>query len=366
MVFKTKPFRQSVFLSPEPASAARSEILLGAISLLDWLSKASCSRCWISGNTIYFSPGGVLSLDLTPYMKSNVMLLTIAGDPTNPVDVWLTNFEGVRIVGGKIVILPDTDQHFIRRYSTWFVYPLVASDRPTLFMRALQGSTLSLRTIMLTPIVPGFDYSPFILLNYPSNDRIPLDMRIMPGDSYVINFGWNSADDNPATLTYNELVPWGPYHNVAQFTTSSTSAMMSHIYRVRRNNVMPIWSLSSNAVLKQVTVHAYYANKPSPRTRGVVASYSTTSTSAVQYTPLSLTGMHAKIRKIAVSASSNAWWQVNIDGYNNVGSAIGITSFDFNPPEEAYRVDLYLASADGANATATIAIIYDLVPGMLL
>ena len=35
---------------------------------------------------------------------------------------------------------------------------------------------------------------------------------------------------------------------------------------------------------------------------------------------------------------------------------------DFNPPPRTSKVDLYLASADGTSATATIIIIYDEYP----
>ena len=198
------------------------------------------------------------------------------------------------------------------------------------------------------------------ILPYPrlvSSDISMWRLPIQP-TQYAVYFFWSSADGATATVTYRENGV-----DIASLSTTSTSTVVSSASRVWRRDIASSFSASSNAVVKVFYVD-FFVWPPALPVRALQASYSTTSTSYVQHTPLSLAATHARIRRIVVAASPNARWYVNI-GSTVLRSEWGINSLDFNPPVEATRVDFFLASADGANATASFVIIYDEVPARL-
>ena len=368
MVFKSKPSRQSVFLSSEPDSVARAELQRDVVDLLPRLaSLARCKNCRVVGDTIYFGENGMLELDVTPLLPQRNSILSLVVDTVRaPVGLAVdytvvlarSPFEGseyVTLFQGKLAVLDPSD--VASRYTSRLQIPVVGG---AVLRLSASRAALPLKYLLMSAIRTGINY--VILIPYPNTItggvlsmwRLPIQPQ-----HYVVYFFWNSADGNTATVRYSERGV-----EVATFSTTSRTTIISSIGRVWRRDTSISYSASSNAVVK--AFHIDFLVWPlTPPVKALQASYSTTSTSYVQYTPLSLSATYARIRRIVVTSSANARWYVNVGGNKVLDSAWGITSLDFNPPVEATRVDLYLASADGANATASIIIIYDEVPARL-
>ena len=361
MVFRSRPYRQSPFLSGESASVARAEFQQNAVDLIPRLSSvAKCVNCRIVGDTVYFGENGVFELDVTPLLPSLRSILSLVIDRSRAPVGLSVDYEVVNratntpLFQGRLVVLDQSDsawQHALR---------LIAPVAGGLALR-LSASNVALPLMFLRISAVSNTNFAFIL-PYPhrvSGDILTMWRLPVQPARYAVSIFWNSLDGNTATLTYREHGV-----DVATFSTASTSTIISSVGRVWRRDVLASYSASSNAVIKLFYID-FFVWPLAPPVRALQASYSTTSTSYVQNTPLSLSTTYARIRRIVVTASSNAKWYVNIGGNKVLDSAWGITSIDLNPPVEATRVDLFLASADGANATASIIIIYDEVPGRL-
>jgi len=360
MVFRSRPYRQSPFLSGESASVARAEFQQNAVDLIPRLaSVAKCTNCRVNSDMIYFGENGVFELDVTPLLPSSRSILSLVIDRSRAPMGLSVDYEiairstNMPLFRGRLVVLDQSDSAWSRALR------LAAPVTGDMVLR-LSASNVVLPLVFLRIFTVG--NSNFSLaLPYP---------RLVPGDiismwrlpiqpaRYAVSIFWNSLDGNTATLTYRENGV-----DVATFSTTSTSTVVNSVGRVWRD-VTQSYSASSNAVVKVLHIDLY-VSPPALPVRTLQSSYSTTSTSYVQYPVLNLTATHARIRKIVVSGSSNARWYVNVGGNTVLRSEWGVNSLDFNPSVETYRVDFFLASADGANATATIVIIYDEVPARL-
>jgi hypothetical protein len=358
MVFKSKPFRQSPFLSPEAGSVARAENLQGAMDLWPYLRKlATCSGCTINDDySIDFQAGGQLTLPLFLVMPSPVADLIVRIDTSKTPSGAALQYQVVEATGsvqyaGTLVSSSQYNVNILRIPVYGMVFPsfiLSASSAVRVYFQQFQmlNTTFSGNVAATLPYPTAVDGRTFT----------PWRQRKAP-PYYEVVFVWRSTNGNTASITYSENGT-----AVATLSTTSTSPITTYISRVwlRRNQVTFSYSASANAQIVRIVIYIYF-DVPLPfiYTKSVQAQYSTTSTSYVQYTPLSLTATTARIRKIVVLGSSNAKWYVNLDGNKVLDSSWSINSLDFNPPQDAKNVYLYLASADGANATASIIIIYD-------
>jgi hypothetical protein len=363
MVFKRRPYRQSAFLAhADPLSVARAELQQDSVELLPRLKYvASCIGCTIYDDRIEFDAGGVFTLVTGPYLPAERSILSILVDLSKmkvgdrvDYNIGLNNFVG------SIVVLPSSDPAYSASGNiivpvSNFTVQLSAPSRVTLWLRSFR--LLTLRTVtnfgftLPNPTTVISAVTTLFRLPYPPKNV-----------EYTVFYA--SADGASASVALSE-----DGVQIASLSTTSTSTVTSNVRRVWRRDTQFGFSKSANALLKgmYINFHNYDSGAGLYRiyTKSLQSSYSTTSTSYVQYTPLSLSTTYAKIRRIVVTASSNAKWYVNVDSNTVLNSAWGITSIDLNPPVEAYKVDLFLASADGANATASIIIIYDEVPARL-
>ena len=363
MVFKTRPFRQSVYLSPEAGSVAKSEYLQGAVDLWPYLRRlATCSGCIVNDDySIDFKAGGRLTLPLFLVMPSPVADLVIRIDTSKTPRSAALQYQVVEATGSVKyagTLVPDSQYNVnILRIPVYgMVFPsliLSASSAVRVYFQQFQMLNTTFAGNVATALpyptaVDGLTFTPWRQRKAPSY--------------YEVVFVWRSTDGNTASITYSENGI-----AVATLSTTSTSPVSNVISRVwlRRNQITFSYSASANAQIVIIFIFMFF-DVPLPfiYTKSVQASYSTASTSYVQYTPLSLSATTARIRKIVVLGSSNAKWYINVDNNKVLDSAWGITSLDFNPPQDAKKVDLYLASADGANATASIIIIYDELPNV--
>lgn len=363
MVFKTRPYRQSVFLSPEAGSVARSEFLQGAVDLWPYLKRlATCSGCTINDDySIDFQAGGQLTLPLFLVMPAPMADLAIRIDTSKTPSGTSLRYQVVETNGrvayaGTLVSDSQYNVNNLRVPVYGMVFPSLILSAPSavrVYFQQFQmlNTTLAGNVSAVLPYpttVDGLTFTPWRQRKAPPY--------------YEVVFIWRSTDGNTASITYSENGI-----TAATLSTTSTSPVTSYIARVwlRRQQIAFSYSASANAQIVRITVFMFF-DVPLPfiYTNSVQASYSTTSTSYVQYTPLSLSATTARIRKIVVSGSSNARWYVNLDGNKVLDSSWGINSLDFNPPQDVKKVDLFLASADGVNATASIIIIYDVLPNV--
>jgi len=360
MVFKSKPFRQSVFLSSESASAARAELQQDVVDLLPKLaSLARCTNCRVVGDTIYFGENGVLELDLASAIPHRNSILWLLIDSTRApvgltVDYSIVTTENITLFQGSLAVLDPSDQ--AARHALKLSVPVGG------FILRLSASNAAvpLRSLMVSSLRAPQNFA--VILPYPriiSGSLISMWRLPIQPQRYVVYFFWNSADGNTATVRYSE-----DSVEIATFSTTSTTTVISSIGRVWRCDISISYSASSNAVVKVFYVD-FFVWPPMLPVKALQASYSTSSTSYVQYTPLSLSTTYARIRRIVVTSSANARWYVNVGGNKVLDSAWGITSIDLNPPVETTGVDLYLASADGNAASIIIIITYDEVPARL-
>lgn len=122
MVFRSRPYRQSVFLSPEQSSVARAEFQQNVVDLLPKLaSLAKCTNCRIDGDTIYFNDNGLFELGLTPLLPSKNSILSLVVDRDRaPVGLSVryeialsqSPFDGssnVTLCQGSLVVLNPSD-----------------------------------------------------------------------------------------------------------------------------------------------------------------------------------------------------------------------------------------------------------------
>jgi hypothetical protein len=145
------------------------------------------------------------------------------------------------------------------------------------------------------------------------------------------------------------------------FTSSTTSttpiwAVGSWIFKARWATFS--WTLSANAELTLFYVDTSIGDL-NWVSKSISRSYSTTSTTATTADVLNLTITMARVRRVMISASSNATWRILLDGNVVLDSSWGVTSFDFNPPPEVKKVSVSYASTDGTTATVTVRVIYD-------
>lgn len=358
MVFKTKPFRQSTFLSSESASVARAELQQDVVNLLSkGASLAKCRNCRVDDNTIRFGESGVFELSFASLIPSRNALLLLIVD-TNAQVGTTVNYEvmreGVTAYSGRITVLDRSDlasTRSIRLFSPVNAATTLRLSASRVELPLAFFALLALRQV--TNYTLSFPFPSVVSGSVGGMWHLPqLPQR------YDVYFLWNSSDDNNATIEYRE-----DGITVATFSTTSRSTISSSISRLWRRDVWMSFR-SNNAVVKSLNID-FFAAPLQLRVNSISASYSTTSTSYVKYTPLNLSTVYARIRRIVVSASSNARWYVNVGGNTVLRSEWGISSIDLNPPVEATTVDLYLASADGTNATASIIIIYDEIPARL-
>jgi len=357
MVFRSRPYRQSAFSSADPFLDARAVVHQNVILLWPYLKRlARCYRCEIYDDHIYFHAGGRLTLPLAPFMPANIAELLTGLDAgktprSTALQYQILGWEGgVRFAG---TLAPNI----------WGVLriPLYVVDHAYLTLSSESEAVAYFNAFWITRIFNGIMH---VILSAPTTyQRHILQpwFHRMPPKRYGIGIFWRSADGNPATLTYteNDIA-------VTTFSTTSTSVVWNGVVRMWTKDINIGYSASPNAVVHAIeaVIHFYEPLSSMCKTTSVQSSYSTTSTTYVRNTPLSLTSMTARVRKIVVAASPNARWYVTIDGNKVLDSSWGLTSIDLDPPSDAARVDLWLASADGANATATIAIIYDHCPGL--
>jgi hypothetical protein len=171
----------------------------------------------------------------------------------------------------------------------------------------------------------------------------------------IIYLVYRSTDGAVATATLTE-------NGITLFTSSTTSTTqtVAGAGRFFKYAILASysWTLSANAELL-----AFYVDKavfePNWASKSISQSYSTTSTTTTTTDVLNLTTTMARVRRVMVSASSNATWRILLDGNVVLDSSWGVTSLDFNPPPEVKRVSVSYASADGTTATVTVRVIYD-------
>ena len=364
MVFRSKPYRRSVFLSPEAESVAKNALLQGALDLWPYLQKAAtCSGCTINDDySIDFQAGGWLTFLLYNVLPGPVSDLFVSMDTSKTpsgVSLRYRVVDGFGFVPYAGTLVPN------------------AQLRANLLRVPVYGLPPPVRLVLTAPSAAKVYFNFFHMLNTSLGGNMAVLLpypTIVDGASfnawrqrkapvyYRVSFWWRSIDGNTASITYRENDV-----TVATLSTTSTSFITSVIGRawLRLHDIHFGYSASANAEIARFAIHMYFDTPPPPLpTKSVEASYSTTSTSYVQRTPLNLSATTARVRKIVVLGSSNARWYVNIDGNKVLDSTWGINSLDFNPPQDVKRVDFFLASADGTNATATIIIIYDELPNV--
>ena len=358
MVFRSRPYRQSAFISADPFSVARAEIQQNVILVWPYLKRlANCYRCEIYDDHIYFHAGGRLTLPLTPLMPANIAELHVEFDVNKTPSSTALQYQVLR--GDGLIRFAGTLA--IGNRQEVLKIPLYIVEHAYLTLSSQSEAVAYFRIFWLVRVFNGIMHmvlpAPTV---YQPNILQPFFHR-MPPKRYFIGIFWRSADGNPATLTYteNDIA-------VATFSTTSTSAVWNWVGRMWTKDINIGYSASPNAVVHAVdaVIHFYEPLGSMCKTTSVQSSYSTTSITYVQNTPLNLSATTARVRKIVVAASPNAKWYVTIDGNKVLDSTWGINSLDFDTPSDAARVDIWLASADGANATATIAIIYDHCPGL--
>jgi hypothetical protein len=362
MVFRSKPYRQSVFLSPEAGSVAKSEHLQGAVDLWPYLRKvATCSGCTISDDySVDFQAGGQLTLPLFMVLPAPLADLIIRIDTSKTPSGVSLQYSVVEAIGriayaGTLVSTTQFNVNVLRVPVHGMVFPsliLTAPSAARVYFQQFQMINTSLSGNVTTS------------LPYPS---VVDDLTFTPWRQrkappyYEVVFVWRSINGDTASITYRENST-----TVATFSTILTTPITNVIARtwLRRHQIGFRYSASANAEIVRLVVFVFFdVPLPPLPTKSVQASYSTTSTSYVQYTPLNLSATTARVRKIVVSGSS-ARWYVNIDNNKVLDSAWGINSLDFNPPQDVKKVDFFLASADGTNATASVIIIYDELPNV--
>ena len=357
MVFKTRPHKQSVFLSPiDQLSVARADILQDNVFVMPRLkSLAKCSGCRIYDDYIEFDAGGEMALPLTHVMPGliadlHVQLDTHKTPSSTALQYKVLGWDGsVRYEGTLASVAAQVLR--IPAYVIDHAYLTLSSQTAAVaYFLAFRLSRIT-NGIMHIVLPAPTAYQPHFLQPW---------FHKRPPKRYWVGFAWRSAD-GLAMLTYKENGV-----DIATFSTTSTSVVLNRVDRVWAKHILIGYSASPNAVVHSImaTIEFYETLGSIYTTKSLQSSYSTTSTTYVRNTPLSLTSVRARIRKIIVSASPNAKWYVDIDGNKVLDSSWGLTSIDFIPPNDAARVDLWLASADGTNATATIIIIYDECPGL--
>ena len=355
MVFNTKPYRRSTFISLETTSVARAETQTDVVDLLAKLKMlAKCTNCTINDDgSVTFGNNGQLQLPLYGVLPAEMSWLTLTLDRSKtPVGTSVGyNIPSIGL-SGQLKVLPSTDQ--ASRCSAVLMYiPVQMWDVITL---SASGVTVYFADFWVTK--RSIKRNINLVAGYPSVNYLPTSRWFLPHTPTTAWYGFffNSIDGATASVTYKERGI-----ATATFSTTSTSTIIAGASRVY-DDLWWSFDRSPNAEVKCVYIDTGLGIEPPYSKKSVSASYSTTSTTYVQNTPLSVSTVRLKIRKIVVSASSNAKWYVNIDNNTVLNSSWGITSLDFNPPPRASKVDLYLASADGTSATATIIIIYDEYP----
>jgi hypothetical protein len=358
MVFKTRPYRQSAFLSADQFSVAKAEIQQDNVFVFPLLKNlAKCSGCRIYDDHIEFDAGGQLTLPLAPLMPAMIADLHVQLDgsktpSSTALQYQILHWSGaVRFAG---TLAPVNAQDVLR-------IPVYVVDSAYLTLSSQAAAAAYFSMFRISRVTTGIVN--FVLpapTAYLANLLQPW-FHSRPPNRYWVCFFWRSADGQPATLTYRESGV-----EIATFSTTSTNIVCNGVGRAWARDIDIGYSASSNAVVHRIApgIHFYGVLGSIYTTKSVQSSYSTTSTTYVQNTPLSLTSVRARIRKIVVSASSNAKWYVEMGGNKVLDSSWGLTSIDLNPPNDAARINLWLASADGTNATATIIIIYDEYPGL--
>ncbi len=356
MVFKTKPFRQSAFLSSESISVSRAETQGDVVDFLGKLKQlATCINCVVNDNgSVTFGANGQLILKLYGMLPAEIAWLVLTLDRSKTPEGTAVGYN-ISAVGltGQLRVLPSTDQA-ARCASMLRHIPVHQTDVIT-----LSASNVTIHFLEFYVTKRSIVRNLNMIAGYPSVNSLPTSRWFLPFTPTTIWYGFffNSTDGKTATVTYRERG-----RVTATFSTTSTSTTVAGVTRVYDDIPWWVFDRSANAEVKCVYIDTGLGIEPPYNKKSVSARYSTTSTSYVKNTPISVTTVRLKIRKIVVSASPNAKWYVDIDGSTVLNSEWGITSLDFNPPPRAATVDLYLASTDGTTATATIIIIYDEYP----
>jgi len=370
MVFRKPPIRRSTYLSPETQSAARAESASEFVDLLHRLSGVSrCENCEVLGNKIVFRGAGRFVLDLWRFAVYKVSHFEFGLRPSPESTPGVYSY-----------YIANADGYYLRgRLNT---NPGMPSVTRTIEVPVVHAKDLA---FVIESGGPAVLVVNFAFMRFPKHVRnhsiaVPMpdtttafgrlgfgSVWLMPAyHSSMFEVWYASSDGNPATVRVLELDMGETYRSgwvwteLIQISTSSTSPQRFTVYRLHRDAYIRAEPATENVVIYAFIYRFSPTRWVFSPTKSVTATYSTTSASYARYTPLSLTTLRAAIRRIIVSASTNANWYVAIDGNRVLDKAWGVADITFSPPTDPARtVDLYLASTDGSEANATITIIYD-------
>lgn len=364
MVFKTLSIRRSTYVSEVPDFTVVSQYrqVAGFIDLLPYVAKLfQCSGgAYYDAmtQTLYFPPRSECRIRIRGEGSSEYINFRLLFSQVNGVLKW-----HIRDVLGSVDISGAFRND--NRYTRYLVFTF----NPRGFTLRLynDGATAisaSLESLFLwtLPLVHGISYATYAL-PLPSFTSFVLStfFTIVSATHFIYTI-FRSRDGANASVTLNEAG-----RTLATFTTTSTTYFTPYVTRFfeRQDWVTYSWSLSPNAELLSFYVDTFLMQRFTPSTKSISQTFTTTSTTPTTRALLSLSTTYAKLRRIAVIASSNAGWLVKVGGNVVLDSAWGITSIDFSPPIDTMNVAVDYWSKDGTAATVTVIAVYDEYPGRL-
>ncbi|MFZ8810101.1 MAG: hypothetical protein ACO2PN_18605, partial [Pyrobaculum sp.] len=219
MVFKSRPFRQSVYLSSEAGSVARSEFLQGAVDLWPYLRRvATCRGCTINDDySIEFQAGGQLTLPLFSVLPAPISDLMIRIDTSKTprgTALLYSVVDGFGVVQYEGTLVSDTqfNVHVLRVPVSYGIPP-----PPRLVLTAPSAARVYFQLFHMFNTALGGNTA--VVLPYPTRvDGLtftPWRQRKAPVH-YAIWIWWRSRDGNTASITYSE-------HGVTVATLSTAS-----------------------------------------------------------------------------------------------------------------------------------------------
>ncbi|MEM4438822.1 MAG: hypothetical protein QW680_09350 [Pyrobaculum sp.] len=367
MVFKTLGIRRSTYVSEVPDFTAVSQYrqIAGFIDLLPYYA-AKLFQC--SGGayydamtqTLYFPPGSECRIRIRGESNSEYINFRLLFSQVDGVLKWHIRDDPFGVVDISGAFRNDN------RYTRYLVFTF--SPRGFTLRLYNDGATaisasLALLFLWSLPLFHGLSYASYAL-PLPSFTSFVLStyFTTVVNATHNVSTIFRSRDGAIASVTLNESG-----RTLATFTTTSTTYSIPHVSRFfeRRNAVTYSWSLSPNAELLSFYVDTFLMQRFTPSTKSISQTFTTTSTTRTTGALLSLSTTYAKLRRIAVIASSNAGWLVKVGGNVVLDSAWGITSIDFSPPIDTMNVDVDYWSRDGTAATVTVIAVYDEYPGRL-
>jgi len=337
-----------VFISHgEDLSAARAELQSAVFDLLPRLRVLTrCIDCDVVDSGIEFRAGGVAEIPIAQTWLRSTMRLQLSSDSTGGV-----TYEVIPQIARTFVFYRGRLTPEFRRLQV----PVIA---PSL-LRLSASTSVSVRFDFFDTYTEREGFNTSLMMPFPehfTSDILTAWRAPSLHQRLIATFTFRSTNGAAASVTYREN-----NGDIATFSTTSTSFTNFSLTRLLGRFFYVSYSASPNAEVAQVEF-ALHTEPVTPSMLSASASYSTTSTTYVKYTPISLIGMRAAVRRVVVDASPNAKFYVAFDDVKVLDSDWNVREVTFSPPSAPTRVvDLYLASTDGTNATATIAVIYEIL-----